>query len=231
MSNLEVMRTFEIVSIVIFVIAAVWLYRQRNPLYMGAFLGALTVYGYDWMWSTKGFFNATFNPDLIAIPGMNVMGITEPYAIPLNYAFGFGIPPVLLVMAKDWFDRKFGVWHYAVIWLMGVVAIALYEIPVVHILKAWTYHQKPEFLIYGFPWSNFWLAANMVMFSYAGLRWAERWAALPARAGFALNRETTWKGYVMGIGAIWSAFYLTQLIQMFWYGSGMDFYVESGRPF
>lgn len=230
MSNLELMRTFEGVSVLIFLAILVWLIRTRNPLYLGAYIGATTVYGYDWMWSTKGFFNATFNPDLIATPGLEIMGITEPYSILLNYAIGFGWTIVLLVKAKGWLDRVFGVWHYLVVWLMGVVAIAVYEIPVVHLLTAWTYHQKPEYLIYGFPWSNFWLAGNLILFSYAGLRWAEKWAALPDRPGFALNKESTWKGYIMGGTAIWSAFYATQLIQMFWY-SAVDPWVEVGRPF
>lgn len=230
MSNLMLMRTFEGVSVVLFLLVLGWIWRTRNPLYLGAYLGALTVYGFDWMWCTKGFFNATFNPDLIPIPGMNVQGITEPYAIPLNYALGFGLVAILLVKAKDWFDAKMGAWHYLAVWIGGGIAIAVYEIPVVYLLEAWTYHQAPEYLFFGFPWSNFWLAGNLVLGSYAGLRWCGRWAALPDRAGFALKAETTWKGLVLGGIPIWAAFYATQLIQMFWYGA-VDPWVPSGRPF
>ncbi len=230
MSNLEVMRSFEIVSDVLYVLILLWIVRGRNPLSLGAYLGATTVYGFDWMWSTKGFFNATFNPDLIPMPGLHDMGITEPYSIPLNYGAGFGLIAILLVRAAPWLDRRLGLAGYPGVWAFGAVAVAAYEIPVVHILHAWTYHQQPQYLVDGFPWSNFWLAGNLVLGCYAGLRFAERWAAIPAGVGFGLGRETTWKGIAMGAAPIWAAFYATQLIQMFWY-SAVTPWVESGRPF
>jgi hypothetical protein len=230
MSNLELMRTFEIVSDILFVLILIWIIRSRNPLSLGAYLGATTVYGFDWMWCTKGFFNTTFNADLIPLPGLHDMGIIEPYSIPLNYGIGFGVIAIWLVRAAPWLDRRFGIGGYLAVWLFGAAAIAAYEIPVVYLLHAWTYHQAPEYLFYGFPWSNFWLAGNLVLGCYTGLRCAERWAEIPIRAGFSLSRETTWKGLAMGAVPIWAAFYATQLIQMFWY-SAVTPWVESGRPF
>ena len=127
MSNLMMMRTFEAVSVVLYLGVLLWIWRTRNPLYLGAYLGGTTVYGFDWMWCTSGFFNATFNPDLIPMWGINVMGVTEPFAIPLNYALGFGLVAILLVRAKDWFDRTMGVWHYLAVWLYRIARNKVYD--------------------------------------------------------------------------------------------------------
>ena len=230
MSNEAIIRSFEGVSVVLYVLALLWILRLRNPVYLGAYLGATLLYGYDWMWFTKGFFNATFNAAAVAIPGTSIQGLFVPYSVPLNYGLGFGLIAILLVRAGKFFDRSMGRWQYPAIWLLGVVAIGVYEIPIVHVLKVWTYHQRPEYMLYGFPWSNFWLAGNLVLGCYAGLRACEAWADLPERVGFGVRRTTTWKGLTMGLLPIWGAFYATQLIQMFWY-AGAQPWVESGRPF
>ena len=230
MDNLAVVRAYELVTLALYLGSWVWLWRSRNPLYLGALLGATFVFGYDWVYCTKFFFNVTYNPDLIWIPGLQIMGIREPLAIPFAYGMAFGPFAVLLAMKKDALDRAFGVWNYLAVWILGAVGVMLYEIPVVYILHIWTYHQQPEHLLWGVPWSDIWLAGNLVMISYAGLRWMERWANLPAGVGFSLRRETTWKGFVMGGLAPWAAFYITFLIQLFWYSAAQP-WVDAGRPF
>jgi hypothetical protein len=230
MSNYEVMKAFEIVSVILYVAALMWVLRSRNPFWLGLLIGATTVYGFDWHWSTKGFFNATFNPDLIPTPGLTNQGVTEPWSILLNYGFGFGPAIILLLMATPTFDRVFGKAQYLVAFLCGSIGVAVYEIPVVHILHAWTYHQKPEYLFYGFPLSNFFLAGNMIMWPYLFARCLRDWIPMPDKPGCSLSSATTWKGIVMGVLPMWSGFYVAGLIQLFWYAN-TNTWIEVGRPF
>ena len=230
MSNLMIVRTYEIVTVILYLVSLVWILRLRNPVYLGAMIGATFVFGYDWVYCTKYFFNVTYNPDLVWIPGLNMMGVREPLSIPFAYGMAFGPFAVLLAMQREALDRAFGVWNYAVVWVIGAIGVMLYEVPVVHILHIWTYHQQPDTMLWGVPWSDVWLAGNLVGISYAVLRWMERWAQVPRGAGFALDKESTWKGVVMGGGAPWAAFYITFVIQMFWYSAAQP-WVDAGRPF
>jgi hypothetical protein len=239
MSNHEVMKTFEIVSVILYVIALAWAVRSRNPYWLGLVVGATTVYGFDWHWSTRGFFNATFNPDLIPTPGLvsygmavpdSVPPIIEPWSILLNYGFGFGPAIAMLLMATPTLVNKFGKAHYLIVWLMGVVGVAVYEIPVVHILKAWTYHQQPEYLFFGFPISNFFMGGNLIFWPWLFARCLRDWVPMPDKPGCSLTAATTWKGIVMGCLAMWSGFYVAGLLQLFWYSNATP-WIEVGRPF
>ena len=230
MSNLDVVRCYEMGTYLLYAAATYGLWRTRQPLYLGALVGATTVYGFDWVYCSKYFFNVTYNPDLVWIPGLNLMGVREPIAIPFAYGTAFGPFAVALVAGKDWFDRRFGVGGYLVVWVIGAVGVMLYEVPVVHLLHIWTYHQRSEHLIWGVPISDIWLAGNLVLISYAGLRWMQRWALIPAGCGWSLRRETTWKGIVMGAMPAWAAFYVTFLIQQYWYAYATP-WVDAGRPF
>lgn len=230
MDNLVIVRAYEIGTLLLYIAAFVWIWRMRNPVFLGAMIGATLVFGYDWVYCTKFFFNVTYNPELIWIPGLEIQGIREPLAIPLAYGVAFGPFTVLLVKMKDALDRKFGIWNYAVVWIIGAIGVMLYEVPVVHILHIWTYNQEPAHLIWGVPYSDIWLAGNLIGISYACLRWMERWAQVPANAGFDLKSENTWKGIVMGGVAPWAAFYITFVLQLFWY-SYAEPWVDVGRPF
>jgi hypothetical protein len=230
MTNLEIVRTYELLSVLLYLASFLWLRSTRNPVYVGALFGATLVFGYDWVYCSKYFFNVTYNPDLVWIPGIEIMGVHEPMAIPFAYGMAFGPFAVFLTMQRDALDRAFSVWNYAVVWIIGAIGVMLYEVPVVHILHIWTYHQQPGAMLWGVPWSDIWLAGNLVMISYAMLRWMERWAAIPVGAGFSLGSETTWKGFVMGGVSPWVAFYITFVIQLFWYSVAQP-WMNAGRPF
>jgi hypothetical protein len=58
-----------------------------------------------------------------------------------------------------------------------------------------------------------------------------RWANLPDRAGFALRDETTWKGLVMGSFPVMTVFYLTGMLQLWWYSAVTPWVNPSPRPF
>ena len=231
MSNLEIVRTYEVISIAVYLLGLWWIIRQRNPLYLGAIIGATFLYGFDWAACTRGYFNATYNPDLIRIPGLTNQGIYEPAVIAFNYGLPFSILPILLTRSTRQLEQKMGkagTLFFA--WLCGVTGVVVYEIPTVHVLHIWTYNQLPEYMVYGFPWSNFWLAGNLVLFPYIGFRHMSRWAAIPQDAGFGYRNENTWKGILMGGLPIWGGVYVTYLIQMFWYAN-VHPWVDVGRPF
>ena len=231
MSNLEIVRTYEVASVFIYLVSLWWILKQRNPLYLGALIGATLVYGFDWAFCTRGFFNVTYNPDLIRLPGLTNQGIYEPAVIPLNYGVPFSMGPILLLRMTPTLDRIFGKpGTFVFVWLCGVVGIAVYEIPTVHILHIWTYHQLPEYMVYGFPWSNFWLAGNLFLFPYIGFRYLSKWASIPEGAGFSRHDENTWKGILMGALPIWGGVYITYLLQLFWYAN-VHPWVDVGRPF
>ena len=231
LGDVVTIRVFEAISVVLFAIALRWVWQQRDPLYLGALLGAAGVFVHDWFWATNGFFRVTFNQHLIGIPGIGINGLTEPLSVPLNYAFGFGIPAILYTKNKKRMDARFGRWQYPLLWLAGAVGVGIYEIPVVHILGIWEYHQTPGFELLGFPWSNFWLAANLVGGSCVAVASMARWADLPERAGFARRDETTWKGLVMGSFAVMTTFYLTAMLQLWWYSAATPWSGPSPRPF
>lgn len=230
MSSLLVVRSFEIAVFAAFLLTLIWIWRQRNPLYLGALIAGGFCFVFDWTWCARSFFNATFHPDLIDIPGLTTQGLSYPLSLPPAWALAFGLPTILLVKAAPWLDRRFGALGYVLVWVGGSAANMAAENLLVGVLHIYTYHQKPEFLCGVVPWSNLLLTGNLQLLCYAGLRYMQRWAALPARVEFGLRSESTWKGLAMGAMPIWAAFVLAYAVQLFWYGSA-DPWIESGRPF
>jgi hypothetical protein len=225
-------RIFEATSVVLYAAALVWVLRLRNPLYLGAFLGATLVWAFDWTFAANGFFRVTFSEHLIAIPGLDNQGVTEPLSMPMNYALGFGLPPILWARGDASLRRRFGAWRHPLILVAGAVGVAIYEIPVVHVLGIWTYHQEPRFMVLGFPWSDFWFAAGLLGGSAIVLTYVQRWMDAAGSAGPALSAtESRWRGLVLGAMPIWTAFYLTYMAQLFWYAAAEPWADVHPRPF
>ncbi len=229
--NIVTVRSFEAASVVLYAAGLWWVLRLRNPLYLGAWIGATLVFAFDWFWCTNSFFEATFNRHLVPIPGIAIGGQHEPLAIPLNYAIGFAIPAILYTRHEKAIAQRLGRWRFAALWLAGAIGVGVYEIPVVHVLGIWTYHHRPGFLLLGFPWSNFWLAANLIGGSCVGVALARRWAAIPDGTQLALRDEVTWKGIALGAMPVLTAFYLTGLLQLWWYSAAQPWIVPPVRPF
>jgi hypothetical protein len=225
-------RTFEVVSLVLYASALVWVVRMHNPLYLGAFLGATLLWAFDWTFATNGFFRVTFSEHLIAIPGLDNQGVTEPLSMPMNYALGFGVPPVLWARSDASMRRRFGAWRHPLILVGGAIGVAIYEVPVVHLLGIWTYHQEPRFMVLGFPWSDFWFAAGLLGGSAIILAQVQRWMEGTGGAEQTLSpAERRWRGLVLGAMPIWTAFYLTYMVQLFWYAATEPWPEGSPRPF
>jgi hypothetical protein len=224
------MVIYEIVSIIAFIAAFLWTLRSRDPLCMGALLGGILLFGFDWLWCGRAFFNATFADGLFLIPGIAIQGQTYPIAVALNWSVGFGFLPYLLSAYHGAISARLGILHYPIALAVGAAIDMAAEIPLVSGLGVYTYHQAPEYLLCGVPWSNLWFGGNLVAMSYFGLAYARRWAALPPRNGFALGSENTWKGFTLSAAALYTAFFFSTVVQLFWYSAAAP-WVESGRPF
>ena len=224
------MAIYELVSVMAFIAALWWSVRSRNPMCLGALIGGTLLFGFDWFWCGRSFFNATFSPDLTMIPGLHIQGQTYPVAAALNWGVGFGFVPFLISQAHGSLSKHLRAWYCPVVLVVAAIFGMAVEIPMVSGLGMYTYHQAPEYLIYGVPWSNIWFNGMLVGLSYFGLVYAQKWAALPEGCGFALCSENTWKGFTMAAAALWSALYFSGVIQLFWY-SAVTPWVESGRLF
>ena len=224
------MAIYQLASVAAFFAALWWSLRSRDPLCLGALLGGILLFGFDWLWCGRSFFNATFAPNLITIPGLSIQGQTYPIAVALNWSVGFGFAPYLISKYHAANSARLGLLHYPIALAIGAAIDMAAEIPLVSGLGVYTYHQAPEYLMLGVPWSNLWLGGNLIALSYFGLAYARRWAAIPEQHGFALGNETTWKGFMMSSAALYAAFFITTVVQFFWYSAAAP-WVESGRLF
>lgn len=224
------MAIYEIVSIVAFLAALGWAINSKNPFNLGAVIGGFFLFVFDWIWCGKWFFNATFTSNLTMIPGIDIMGQQYPIAVACNWSVGFGLMPLLLSKYHGTLSSKLGMLHVPVVLVVAAVFDMLAEIPLVSGLGVYTYHQSPEYLLWGVAWSNLWLGAGILALPYFGFAYVQKWAAIPPNAGFSLSSETTWKGIVMSAATLWASFFIMGVPQIFWYSHAAP-WVESGRLF
>ena len=121
------MGIYEIVSIGAFVAALVWALRSRDPINLGALFGGLLIFGFDWMWCSKSFFNATFTTELFNIPGLHIRGESYPFAVACNWAVGFGLIPVLAAQClptQAATRKETGSWKWAAFQLIYMSVLA-----------------------------------------------------------------------------------------------------------
>lgn len=221
---------YEILSFAAFLAALVWTLQSRNALNVGALFGGLLLFGFDWLWCGKGFFNATFAAGLLPIPGIEILGERYPVAVACNWAVGFGLVPLLLSRRHGAFGRRLGAFHFPVI-LSGFALFDMaIEIVCVSGLGVWTYHQAPAYLFHGVPWSNTWLLGGLLTLSYFGLARLRRWAPVADGACLSAASDDTWKGIVLGAAVIWAAAFFLTVLQLSWYSAAMP-WVDSGRLF
>lgn len=223
------MTIYELGSYSAFFVALLWVLRSRNPVALGALFGGFMIFGFDWFWCIRGFFNATFHPDLTMIPGIDILGQKYPIAVACNWSF-YGLIPFLFSKLHGTLSRKLGLLHFPVVLAACIALDLVLEITLSTGVGAYTYHQAPEYLLMGVAWSSSWLLGGLLALTYFGLAYVEKWAAIPVNAGFSPVSENTWKGITMAAGTIFaSAFFLT-LLQLFWYSAAKP-WVESGRLF
>lgn len=224
------LTAYEIVIAMLFVLVVVWAIRSGDPINLGAIIGGFLMSVFDWWWCSRGFWNATTAQTLVMVPGLEIQGVRYPISICFVWAVGFGFLPAFAANHRETIARTLGALHVPVILLAAALIDLAVEYTGVTVLGAWTYHQAPEYLIGGMPWSNFWFLGGVLALTYFGLPIVRRWAALPAGAGLSLARETTWKGIMLAVGLIILAAFLLGAMQLFWW-SATEPWVESGRPF
>ena len=223
------MATYEIVITVLFLAVLGWAIRSRNPFNLGAILSGFMLFGFDWLWCSRGFWNATVGSNLVMIPGIDILGQRYPLSICFVWSVGFGFLPLFASKFHDRIGRALGSLHFPVILAIAALIDIVVESVCISI-GVWTYHQAPEYLLLGVPWSNMWFMGGLLTASYFGLARVEKWAAIPEGAGLALTSETTWKGLLMPAATILTSAFLLGTLQLFWW-SAVHPWVESGRLF
>ncbi len=221
---------YEPVSIALFLLALGWALRSGSPINLGAVLGGFLLFGFDWLWCSRGFWNATVAQNLIMIPGLHIQGQRYPIAIACNWSVGYGLLPLLLSKCHGAISRSLGVWHLPVMLVLFAALDIAIEGLLISVLGVYAYHQAPRFLFWGVAWSNTWMLGGLLTAGYFGLAYAEKWAAIPVGSGISPARETTWKGVIMAAGTILTSAFLLGVAQFFWF-SATSPWVESGRMF
>ena len=195
------MAIYEAGSIAAFLAALAWVLKSRDPIHLGALIGGFMIFGFDWLWCSRGFFNATFTQDLFMIPGIHILGERYPLAVACNWAVGYGLMPLLVSRYHAPIGRVLGRLHFPVMFAVFGVVDLLIEGLLISGIGVYRYHQAPQFLVLGAAWSNFWLLGGLLTFAYFGLAYVRRWAAIPAGAGAAADgrrrggeREHHWRG-------------------------------------
>ena len=224
------LAAYEIVITLLFLAVLAWAIKSRNPINLGAIVGGFMMFGFDWLWCSRGFWNATTAQSLTMIPGIDIQGIQYPVSICFVWAVGFGFVPCFASKYHDRIGAALGRLHFPAILAAGALIDIAVEGFCISVLGAWTYHQAPEYKLLGVVWSNTWFLGGLLAISYFGLARVEKWAAIPAGAGISLTSETTWRGILMAASAILLPAFLLGTLQLFWWSASHP-WVESGRLF
>lgn len=224
------LAAYEIVMLVLFVVVLVWALRSRNPINLGAVLGGFMLCGFDWLWCSRGFWNATIAPGLTMIPGIHILGESYPFSICFIWAVGFGFVPLFASKHYAAIGRALGPFHFPVVFAAAALIDWVVEAICVSGIGVWTYHQAPQYLIMGVPWSNSWFMGGLLTASYFGLARVQKWIVIPNGAGFSLSKDSTWMGLMMSAGTILTSAFVLGVVQLFWWSASHP-WVESGRQF
>lgn len=221
---------YEIIITLLFIGFLVWSLRTGNACYLGALFAGYMLSGFDWIWCTSGFWNATFNSELTMIPGLNIKGVEYPFTIGFLWSIGFGFLPLLASRYYETISSKLGALHFPTIFIVAILTDMIVEIICVHFMGLWTYHQKAEFLFFSWNWSNSWFLGGILTASYYGLAYARQWGVLPDTSNLCPAHQATWQGLlvptlvILGLAGLFTSF------QLFWF-SAMEPWIPVGRPF
>lgn len=221
---------YEIGIALSFLILLAWVLRSRDPINLGAIIGGFMMFGFDWLWCSKGFWNATTDQSLVMIPGFQVLGVRYPISICVVWAIGFGFVPLFASKFYEPIRRALGALHLPVVLLIGAALDIVIEGFFISGVGVWTYHQETKYLLLGVVWSNTWFLGGVLAASYFGLAHVRKWAAIPANAGLSLTSETTWKGILMAASTVLVPALFLGTLQVFWWSAPHP-WVDVGRPF
>lgn len=229
-ATLATVRAYELIAAFLFVAGLIYVWRARNPIYAGAYLGT-SIGGaiYEWVFDSKYYFRLTIDDRFI--PAWTMAGVKAPLAMILFYAFFFGIPLMILLNRHDQLVGRFGPRGlYVFLGLLGVIGTPLFECLNTSITEIYKYNQAEQYLLWGMPWSNLWFGALMFMLPYWGLRKAEGLVALSRKAALLDNRSVNGLGVILGFSAIITGFFVAASLNGIWYVVA-DPWIPTTRPF
>jgi hypothetical protein len=222
MVDIVALRGYEAVSALLVVGGLVYVVRRRDPLYAGLYLGSAVGGGvFEWIFDTRWYFNLTADPRLIPLWEMG--GVTAPLAMVFFYTFFFGIPLILLLEHSPALLARFGRRGlFALLAGLAAIGVLAFEGFNTSVTGVYAYHQAPEFLLLGMPWSNLWFSPLIFCFAY--------WGALRARELVAAAAPASSTAVAVGFAVLVTAYFAAATLNGVWYALAEP-WVESGRPF
>jgi hypothetical protein len=223
-----VVRIFEAVSFLMFLGGLVWVIRQKRPLYWGTYLGSIFsgIY-FDWINNTNWFLRVAFDERFL--PLFRLAGWPQPLAMSTTYAFYFGIPLLAMIHHREALAKRFGErGQYVFVGLAGMIALPLFEIPMVQAFGLWAYYQKPAFLLGGVAWTNWVYSALLFVVMYAALRFVID--AFPTSLDPNATDTDRRRGVLFSFMAYVTAFAVVQFGVMIVYALTSP-WIDSPRPF
>lgn len=229
-ASLLAVRSYEVIGALLFLGGLIWIWRSRNPLYVGTYLGSSIGGGiYEWIFDSRYYFRLTTDEKFI--PAWTMDGVEAPLAMILFYAFFFGIPLLLLVERHEALVRRLGPRGlYVMLAVLGIVGTPAFECLNTSVTHIYHYHQRPEHLFYGMPYSNFWFGALMFICPYWGLVQARRILGFPQTPVAALAPDQRRLAIALGFAAIITGFFVAASINGVWY-VWAEPWIDSPRPF
>jgi hypothetical protein len=225
---LIVVRGFELLSVLLFLGGLIWVIRQRKPLYYGAYLGACFAGIYfDWINNLNWFLRVVYDERFLTL--FRIDGWPQPLAMSTTYAFYFGIPLIILIHFRDALQKRFGkLGQYLFVAVAGMIALPVFEIPMVQAFRLWTYYQKEQFLLGGVAWTNWIYSALLFLVIYASLKFVAE--NMPGNLVQAAAGSDRLKGVLFSFGAFVTAFASVQFLMMIVYAVTNP-WIPSPRPF
>ncbi len=230
MTSLVVVRSYELIGALLFLGGLIGVWRSRNPLYYGTYLGSSIGGGiYEWIFDSRYYFRLTADEKFI--PAWTMDGVPAPLAMILFYAFFFGIPLLWLVHRHEVLVQRFGPRGlYLMLATLGVVGTPLFECLNTSVTHIYRYHQAERYLLWGMPWSNLWFGALMFVCAYWGLVQARSILGFPQTPPAELKPQQRRLATALGFAAIITGFFVASTINGVWY-VWAEPWISSPRPF
>lgn len=228
MVDLIWIRLYELLSLVLAIGGLVYVIRRRNALYTGLFIGSAVGGGvFEWIFDTRWFFNLTPDPRLITMWSLD--GVQSPAAMVFFYTFFFGIPLILLVEHSPALFRRFGaLGTTAMLVVAAAVGVLLFEGFNTSVIQVYTYHQAPQYLVWGMPWSNLWFSPLIFVFAFWGAMGARR--LVEQQNSVAEPGISRASAVAAGFAVLITSYFTAFTLNLIWYLAAQP-WVESGRPF
>ncbi|CZR53547.1 uncharacterized protein PAC_03426 [Phialocephala subalpina] len=223
-------RTYEVLSLALFLGGCVYVWRSKNPVYVGIYLASSIGGGiFEWIFDSKYYFRLTADNRFIS--AWTMAGEKAPAAMILIYGFFFGIPLVLLRQYKAvLYQRAGNTGIYCLIFSLGFFGTPAFECTNTTVTKIYKYHQRDEYLFYGMPYSNFWFGVLMMGLPYWGLEQAEALTTLIPRTMLSRSRQKLLAASV-GFSTVITAFFIAATLNGIWYATAGDIWTETPRAF